>query len=74
MQSKTYYIGTLSQCEYYNNKVSEGEKYLKGDNWSDPIQDKDESLYLIKKHPKYTHSRMEEVEEIPSNFHKETDL
>lgn len=65
-----YYIGTKSQCEYYLNKVNQGEQYNGvtskwaqiRSSYTEPKQ------YAILKHPKYTHSNMQLVETLPAEF------
>ena len=33
-----YYIGTKTKCNNYDNKVIDGEDYVSGDNWANPIE------------------------------------
>lgn len=74
MEYKKYYIGTLSQCNYYNQKVVQSEAdrgtpFYNGDNWAKPIQStKNSELYAIIKHNDYTHNTMQLIEKIPVEF------
>lgn len=64
-----YYIGTKNQCEYYNNKVVDNEKYTNGDKWGGIIKSNKNELYAIPKHELYTHSNMMLKTELPQDFH-----
>ena len=57
-----YYKGTQQECINYDDFVTANEKYLKGDNWANPIEIEGECYIL--KHQKYT-SEMELVNELP---------
>ena len=60
--TKMYYKGTNKECIAYDEFVTANEKYLKGDNWANPIEIEGE--WYILKHEKYT-SEMELVNELP---------
>ena len=49
-----YYIGTLKECEAYNDKVSKGEGYSgQTKRWAEAKKHPEQDLYVIVKHDKY---------------------
>lgn len=64
-----YYIGTKNQCDYYNDKVGNGENYNgTTQRWATPIQHPTDGRWAIVKHKDYTHSTMELVESLSSDW------
>lgn len=50
-----YYIGTKTQCEEYNNKVTKGEGYSGITTvWSKPEKHPTQSIFKIAAHEKYS--------------------
>lgn len=58
----SYYKGTEQQCNSYDNFVTSNEKYVKDDNWANPVEI--EGSWYILKHTKYD-ANMELVNELP---------
>lgn len=63
MEHTKFYIGSLTQCNNYNNKVvageeSKGKGFYNGDTWASPIKHPSQDLYRIQKHSDYSHSTM----------------
>lgn len=57
-----WYKGTEQECISYDVFVTSNEKYVKGDNWANPIKIK--GSWYIQKHEKYE-ANMELVNELP---------
>ena len=62
------YVGSLEQCENYNNLVTTEENFTSStDRWADIMKKPDEELYAIQKHPNYD-AEMNIVESISDWF------
>lgn len=71
-----YYIGTKTQCEYYLNKVNQGEQYNgTTSTWATPLQSfEDSEKYAVVKHDNYEHSNMTLTESLPSEFVQQQEI
>lgn len=70
-----YYIGTLNQCEAYNEKVKTGEKFGSvTTDWAKPISHPEGEQYAILKHKKYDDEHMQYVLELSEDWNPEDDL
>lgn len=70
-----YYIGSKTQCEYYLNKVNEGENYNGvTSKWADIVQHPTNNEFAIVKHEDYTHSSMILVNELPNDWQTQEDI
>jgi len=69
-----WYLGTYQECIDYDLQVKQGENYVNGDNWANPIQSKlNANKWAILKAcpdtcPRTYNSDMQEFESLPSEF------
>jgi len=57
-----YYYGTYKKCKAYDEKVTQGESYVKNDNWANPIDI--DGVWYILKHKTYE-CNLPTVNELP---------
>ena len=70
VQSDGFYVGSRSQCDYYDDKVTQGENYNgTTTRWAEPRQHPTQTdLYAIVKHKNYEHSNMTWVAELDESW------
>ena len=69
VQSDGYYIGTKSQCNYYDDKVKGGENYQgTTTRWAEPREHPTNGTWAIVKHKNYEHSNMTWVAELDNTW------
>jgi len=75
-QSDGWYTGSKSQCDYYDDKVTNGEGYNgTTTRWAEPRQHPTQTdLYAIVKHKNYEHSNMQWVAELDDTWNPDTDI
>ena len=76
VQSDGFYVGSRSQCDYYDDKVTQGESYSgTTTRWAEPRQHPTQTdLYAIVKHKNYEHSNMQWVAELDDTWNPDTDI
>lgn len=69
VQSDGYYIGTKSQADYYDDKVTQGESYSgTTTRWAEPREHPTDGTWAIVKHKNYEHSNMTWVAELDESW------
>jgi len=68
-QSDGWYTGSKSQCDYYDDKVTNGEGYNgTTTRWAEPRKHPVEDKWAIVKHKNYEEATMEYVAELDSTW------
>lgn len=49
----SYYIGSVLECNDYDNQVTVAENYVSGDNWANPIKHPTSEQWAIEKQDNY---------------------
>ena len=74
MEQDGFYIGTANQCDYYNQKVCDGEGFNTSDGdtttkWANKVEHPTEAgLFSIHKHNNYTHATMTWVQNLDETW------
>lgn len=73
MEQNGFYIGTANQCDYYNQKVCDGEGFNTSDGdgttkWANKREHPTNGTFSIVKHIKYTHATMQWVENLDETW------
>lgn len=64
-----YYTGTESECQAYNNEVTQSSNYdmVHCLRWADLIEHKDGGLFAVKSHPDFP-SELTQLEQLPEDW------